>query len=79
MCLAVPGELLSVDGDDELTRTGRVSFAGLVKSVNLAYTPQAQIGDYVLVHAGFAIAVVDAEEARATLAYWRQIDAQEGR
>lgn len=69
MCLAIPGELLSVTGDDPLTRQGRVAFGGLVKPVNLACVPEARPGDYVLVHAGLALSVIDAEEARRTLAY----------
>jgi hydrogenase expression/formation protein HypC len=77
MCLAVPGELLSIEGDDPLARQGRVSFAGLVKSANLAYVPEAKVGDYVLVHAGFAITVIDAEEALRTLAYLAEFDPEE--
>jgi hydrogenase expression/formation protein HypC len=77
MCLAVPGELLSIEGDDPLARQGRVSFAGLVKSANLAYVPEAKVGDYVLVHAGFAITVIDAEEALRTLAYLAEFDLEE--
>jgi hydrogenase expression/formation protein HypC len=74
MCLAVPGQLLSIEGDDSLTRQGRVSFAGLVKPVNLAYVPEAQIGDFVLIHAGFAIAVIDEAEALRTLAYLAELE-----
>jgi hydrogenase expression/formation protein HypC len=74
MCLAVPGRLLSIAGEDPLTRQGSVSFAGLVKSINLAYAPEAEIGDYVLVHAGFAIAVIDEAEALRTLAYLAEIE-----
>jgi hydrogenase expression/formation protein HypC len=77
MCLAVPGELLSIEGDDPLARQGQVSFAGLVKSANLAYVPEAKVGDYVLVHAGFAITVIDAEEALRTLAYLAEFDLEE--
>jgi hydrogenase expression/formation protein HypC len=69
MCLAIPGLLLSIEGDDPLTRQGRVSFSGLVRLANLAYAPEAKVGDYVLVHAGFAIAVIDEAEALRTLAY----------
>jgi hydrogenase expression/formation protein HypC len=68
MCLAVPGEVLSIEGDDPLTREGRIAFAGVVKRANLAYVPKARAGDYVLVHAGFAISLIDPEEARRTLA-----------
>jgi hydrogenase expression/formation protein HypC len=74
MCLAVPGQVLSFEGDDPLTRQGRVVFAGVVKQVNLAYAPEAKIGDYVLVHAGFAITVIDEAEARKTLAYLAEFE-----
>ena len=63
MCLAVPGKILSVAGDEPLTRTGRVSFGGIVKEVNLAYVPEAAVGDYVLVHVGFALNRIDEAEA----------------
>ena len=77
MCLAVPGQVLSIEGDDDLTRQGRVAFGGVVKLVNLAYAPEAGIGDYVLVHAGFAIAVIDAEAARETLDYLARMELDE--
>jgi hydrogenase expression/formation protein HypC len=66
MCLAVPGKILSICGDD-LTRSGRVSFGGVVKEVSLAYVPEVQIGNYVIVHVGFAIAILDEVEAEQTL------------
>lgn len=72
MCLAVPGKIISITGSNEL-RTGRVSFGGIVKEVNLAYVPEATEGDYVLVHVGFAIGVVDEAEAAQTLEYLRQM------
>lgn len=75
MCLAVPGELLSIEGDDPLTREGRIAFAGIVKRANLAYVPEANIGDFVLVHAGFAISVIDEAEARRTLDYLDEMGA----
>ena len=77
MCLAVPGQILSVAGDDPLTREGRVSFAGIVKPVNLAYVPEAAAGDWVLVHAGFAIAVLDEAEAERTLTYLAELPAED--
>jgi hydrogenase expression/formation protein HypC len=58
MCLAVPGRVLDSAGDDLLTRTGRVDFGGVIKEISLAYTPEAVVGDHVLVHVGFAIAVL---------------------
>lgn len=72
MCLAVPGEILSISGADA-SRTGVVSFGGARKEASLAFVPEARVGDYVLVHAGFAISVVDAEEAAQTLEYFRQM------
>jgi hydrogenase expression/formation protein HypC len=72
MCLAVPGKLLSVTGSDT-TRMGTVSFGGVSKEACLAFVPEAKVGDYVLVHAGFAISVVDEAEAAQTLEYFRQI------
>jgi len=73
MCLAVPGKLISTGGNDALTRTGRVSFGGVIKEVSLAFVPEAATDDYVLVHAGFAINVIDEAEAEKTLDYLRQI------
>jgi hydrogenase expression/formation protein HypC len=74
MCLAVPGQVLSIEGEDELAREGRVAFGGIVKQVNLAFVPEAAIGDYVLVHAGFAITTIDAAEAERTLRYLVEIE-----
>ena len=68
MCLAIPGLLLSVEGDDPAFREGKVDFGGVRKQVSLACTPDASPGDYVLVHAGFALQVLDQEEARRNLA-----------
>jgi hydrogenase expression/formation protein HypC len=67
MCLAIPGQILSVAAGDPLMRTARVSFGGLVKEVCLAYVPEAQVGDYVIVHVGFAISVLDEVAALRTL------------
>ncbi|MDP6505452.1 MAG: HypC/HybG/HupF family hydrogenase formation chaperone, partial [Planctomycetota bacterium] len=69
MCLAIPGRIESVSGSSSLTRTGRVSFGGIVKEVNLAYVPEAEVGDYVLVHVGFAISVVAESEANRVFEY----------
>jgi hydrogenase expression/formation protein HypC len=78
MCLAVPGKLLSIDGEDPAFRLGRVDFCGIKKTVNLAFTPDAAPGDYVLVHVGFALSRVDEEEARRTYDYLAQIGALSG-
>jgi len=74
MCLAIPGKVLSTSGDDPLLRTGRVSFGGIVKEVNLAYVPEARVDDYVLVHVGFAIGTVDHKEAQRVFDYLRQME-----
>jgi hydrogenase expression/formation protein HypC len=73
MCLAVPGRIVSLEGDDPLLRTGRVDFAGVVKVVNLAYVPEADVGDYVLVHVGFALNTIDEAEARQVFEYLREM------
>jgi hydrogenase expression/formation protein HypC len=72
MCLGIPGKVLSV-ADDEL-RTGRVDFGGIVKEACLACVPEARAGDYVIVHAGFAISRVDEHEAARVFDYLRQME-----
>ena len=75
MCLAVPGRVLDItDPEDDLARRGRVDFGGVVKEVNLAYVPEAGVGDFVVVHAGFAISIVDEEEARQVLGFLKTIE-----
>jgi hydrogenase expression/formation protein HypC len=73
MCLAIPGRILSTAGDTPLTRTGRVDFSGIVKEINLAFVPEAGIGDYVLVHVGVAIGTIDEAEAARVFDYLRQM------
>ena len=68
MCLAVPGKIISISDDDPLMRSGRVSFGGIVKQVSLAYVPEAKVGDYTIVHVGFAISLIDEQEAANTIA-----------
>lgn len=73
MCLAIPGKLTSITGQlDETFRFGKVSFGGIMKDVNLSMVPQAKVGDYILVHVGVAISIVDEEEANKTFEYLRQ-------
>ncbi len=72
MCLGIPGKILAVE-DDEL-RMARVEFGGIVKEACLAYVPEARAGDYVIVHAGFAISRVDEEQARQVFAYLEAIE-----
>lgn len=73
MCLAVPGKILSITGEDPLLKTGKVSFAGVIKEVSLAYVPEAEVGQYAIVHVGFAIAIIDESEAQKTLDYLEQM------
>ncbi len=73
MCLAVPGKIVSIEGDDPMLRSAKVDFAGVVKQVGLAFVPHARIGDYVLVHVGFAINTVDETEARQVFEYLREM------
>jgi hydrogenase expression/formation protein HypC len=73
MCLAVPGKILEIAGDDPYLRTARVSFGGIVKQVSLACAPEARVNDYVLVHVGMALSVVDEKEAAETFSYLEQM------
>ena len=66
MCLAIPGKVLEVQPDPQGVRMGKTNFGGIVKQVCLEYTPEVQVGDYVLVHVGFALSRVDVEEAERT-------------
>jgi len=73
MCLAVPGKIERIEGDTPLARTGVVSFGGITKDVNLSLVPEAACGDYVLVHAGFAISTIDEKEAQRVFEYLKEI------
>ncbi len=73
MCLAVPGKLLEISGDNPLSRTGKVSFGGILREVNLAFVPDAQVGQYLIVHAGVAISIVDEAEAQKVFQYLDEI------
>ncbi|HEY76470.1 MAG TPA: HypC/HybG/HupF family hydrogenase formation chaperone [Thermoflexia bacterium] len=66
MCLGIPGRIVEID-DNPLMRMGKVDFGGVIREVCLAYVPEAQVGDYVIVHVGFAISRIDEEEAQETL------------
>lgn len=75
MCLAVPGKIISIDDSiDDIFRLSKVSFDGIIKDVNLAMVPEAKVGDYVLVHVGSAISIVDEEEAKATMDVLMKMD-----
>ncbi len=78
MCLAVPGKIVEIIGDDPFLRAAKVSFAGVVKLISLTCTPEARLGDFVLVHVGVAISVVDAKEAEETFRYLRAMGELDG-
>lgn len=75
MCLAIPGKVETTTGNDPTTRMGRINFGGVIKEASLAFVPEAQIGDYVIVHAGFALSKVDEDEAHKVFEYLRQMEA----
>lgn len=74
MCLAIPGKIESIAGDDALTRIGRVNFGGIIKDASLAYVPDVKVGDYVIVHVGFALSKVDEAEAHKVFEYLKRMD-----
>lgn len=73
MCLAIPGKVESISSDDPITRMGRINFGGVVKEASLAYVPEVRVGDYVIVHVGFALSKVDELEAQKVFGYLKQI------
>lgn len=73
MCLAIPGKILTINALDDTFRTGKVSFGGIQKEVNLCMVPEVQVGDYVLVHVGVAIGKVDEEEAQKVFNYLKDM------
>jgi len=73
MCLAVPGKIISVAEGDAGSRMGKVDFGGIAKEVSLDFVPEAGVGDYVIVHVGFALSKVDPEEARQVFEYLQQM------
>ncbi len=75
MCLSIPGKLIEITSQlDETFRVGKVSFDGVVKKVSLTLVPEAKVNDYVMVHVGAAISVVDEEEAKKTFEILKQLD-----
>ncbi|MGO9274811.1 MAG: HypC/HybG/HupF family hydrogenase formation chaperone [Terriglobia bacterium] len=74
MCLAIPGKIESITGDDPLSRMGKINFGGILKEACLAYVPEAKVGDYVIVHVGFALSRVEEEEAQKVFEYLKKIE-----
>ena len=73
MCLGVPGQIVEIREDPTGMHMARVSFGGIVKEVCLAYTPEVAVGDYVVVHVGFAISKIDEAEAKQVFEYLEEI------
>jgi len=73
VCLGVPGKVLTVEENAQGMAMGTVSFAGVNKEICLAYVPEAKVGDYVIVHVGFAISIVSEQEAGETFEILRQM------
>jgi hydrogenase expression/formation protein HypC len=77
MCLAIPGKIIDIEGDAPFLKKGRVSFGGTIREVHLGYVPDARPGDYVNVHAGFALSIIDEAEAAELLAIWNEVAEKE--
>lgn len=71
MCLAIPGkiEMITSESADPLSRKGKVNFGGILKEISLAYVPEAKVGEYVIVHVGFALGIVQEDEAKKVFEY----------
>ena len=74
MCLAIPGKIERITGDDPLSRMGKINFGGILKEASLAFVPEAKVGDYVIVHVGFALSRVDEDEAQKIFEYLKRMD-----
>ena len=74
MCLAVPGKIIEILDEHSITKMAKVNFGGIIKEVSLAYTPEANVDDYVIVHVGFAISKLNEKEALRTLRYLEEIN-----
>jgi len=74
MCLAIPGKIVSIRGEDPLERMGKIDFGGILKDASLAYVPEASVGDYVIVHVGFALSRVDEDEAHKVFEYLKEME-----
>lgn len=77
MCLGVPGKIEKIETNPSGQKMGQVSFSGVVREVCLEFVPEAKVGDYVLVHVGFALSCLDAEEANETLSLLQEMGLEE--
>lgn len=77
MCLGIPGKILTIEPNPSGMTMGKVSFGGVAKEICLAYTPDAQVGDYVIVHAGFALNTLNEQEAQEVFTLLAEMQAEE--
>ena len=75
MCLGIPGKIIEIYNNDGTLPMAKIDFGGIVKEACLAYVPEAKVGDYTLIHVGFALNIIDEQEAMETLELLREIDA----
>jgi hydrogenase expression/formation protein HypC len=73
MCLAVPGKVISISEGDEFNKMAKVDFGGIKKDISVAFTPEVKVGNYVIVHTGFALSVIDEEEAAKVFEYLKEL------
>jgi hydrogenase expression/formation protein HypC len=76
MCLAIPGRIVEIEQESGVIRSGKVDFDGILKNVNLSYVPKAKVGDYVIVHVGFALNVLDEKDALESISLMKEITEQ---
>jgi hydrogenase expression/formation protein HypC len=76
MCLAIPGRIVEIEQGSDVIRSGKVDFDGILKNVNLSYVPEARVGDYVIVHVGFALNVLDEKDALESISLMKEITEQ---
>lgn len=77
MCLAIPGQIVEIFGTEPEFLSAKADFGGIRKEISLAFTPEASIGDYVLVHVGFALTVISEQEAKNTFEFLQELASEE--
>ena len=77
MCLGIPGRVEEFTNLAPLERTARINFGGIIKHANLAFVPEAEVGDYVIVHVGFAISKIDEKEANRIFEFLKELQPEE--
>lgn len=76
MCLAIPGVVKTINGDDPLNKVGQIEFGGILREISLACLPDVKVGDYVIAHAGVALQVIDEQEAEKIIADLQQLNSE---